>query len=101
MNGQYEVLSPWAEADPVPLRGISPRVKSLDGKTIGLLENLKPAARPILTVLEEKLKDKFPTSKFSWYTLKATHDVEIESDTKAKFEGWLKGIDTVIAAIAD
>jgi len=56
MNGQYEVLNPWAEADPVPLRGISPRVKSLDGKTIGLLENLKPAARSILTVLEEKLK---------------------------------------------
>jgi len=101
MNGQYEVLNPWAEADPIPLRGISPRVTDLTGKTIGLLHNLKPAARPILTVLEEKLKGKLPASKFSWYALKATHGVEIERDTQAKFKEWVKGVDAVIAAVGD
>ena len=35
-EGQYEVLSPWAEVDPIPLRGISPRIKTLAGKKIGL-----------------------------------------------------------------
>jgi hypothetical protein len=31
---QYDVLSPWAEVDPLPLRGISPRLDSLSGKKI-------------------------------------------------------------------
>jgi hypothetical protein len=30
-NSDYEVISPWAEADPVPFRGISPRLDSLAG----------------------------------------------------------------------
>jgi len=38
-NYQYEVLNPWADLDPVPLRGISPRVTDLAGKTIGLFRN--------------------------------------------------------------
>ena len=36
MNGQYEVLNPWAEVDPIPLKGIAPRVADLTGKTMGL-----------------------------------------------------------------
>ena len=34
-SSSFEVLSPWAEVDPVPLKGISPRLKSLEGKKIG------------------------------------------------------------------
>ena len=26
----YEVLSPWAEADPIPLKGLAPRLDKLD-----------------------------------------------------------------------
>ena len=58
MNGQYEVLSPWAEVDPVQLRGISPRVTDLGGKTIGLFINHKGAAPPIQAVVEAKLKER-------------------------------------------
>ena len=54
-NGQYEVLSPWAAADPIPLRGINPRLKDLEGKKIGLYANWKQPARPILTLVERKL----------------------------------------------
>ena len=44
-NGSvYEVLSPWAEADPVPLSGISPRLEDMTGKKIGLFCNSKRAA---------------------------------------------------------
>ena len=40
MNSQYEVLSPWAEADPIPLRGISPRLTDLkDKKILALLDD--------------------------------------------------------------
>ncbi len=50
-NNEYEVLSPWAEADPISSRGISPRVESLDGKKIGLYRNAKRAAEPVMNVV--------------------------------------------------
>jgi len=101
MNGQYEVLSPWAEVDPVPPRGISPRLAELEGKTIGLFaESYKIASVPILTVVEQKLKERFPSLKFSWLR----HGVNIainETGDKARFEEWVKGVDTVVTAIGD
>ena len=101
MNGQYEVLNPWAEADPVPVRGISPRVPDLNGKTIGLFASVnKPSAEPIQIVVERKLKARFPTAKFSWFTTE--HNLKVtETDDKARFEEWVKEIDTAVAAIGD
>jgi hypothetical protein len=101
-NGVYQVLSPWAEADLIPLRGISPRLNALAGKKIGLLGNTKRAARPILNVVEGKLKERFPTSEISYYiTLNAIGPQEIETENRAKFEEWLKGVDAVVAAVGD
>jgi hypothetical protein len=103
-NGAYEVLGPWAEVDPVPLRGISPRPADLKDKTIGLFANSKQAARPILTVVEEKLKERVPTAKFAWYTpqRKLPYSiVQTESENRGGFEDWLKGVDAVVAAIGD
>ena len=59
----YEALNPWADVEPIAMRGLSPRVKDLTGKTIGLLANAKTAAQPILTVVEEKLKARYPGIK--------------------------------------
>ena len=59
-NGSYEVLNPWADADPIPLKGLTaPRVTDRVGKKIGLFVNDKRAALPIRTVLERKLKERF------------------------------------------
>ena len=58
MSATYEVLNPWAEADPIPLRGLAPRLDSLDGKKIGLLSNNKRAAPLILNVTEKILKER-------------------------------------------
>jgi hypothetical protein len=102
VNGGYEVLSPWAEADPVPLKGISSRLKDLAGKKIGLFVLSKPAARPILTVVEAKLKQKYPTCQTSWYNSNIPWTkMQIESEDKAKFEDWVKGVDAVIGAVGD
>ena len=61
MSNDYEVLSPWAEADPIPLKGITPRTAELDGKTIGLFcSRYKPASTPILNAVESRLKEKYP-----------------------------------------
>jgi hypothetical protein len=93
-GGQYEVLSPWAEADPVPPKGLTaPRPDSLEGKKIGLYRNDKRAAQPVLTILEKKLKERFPSSQISWYT---THKTDVP-----EFDDWLRSVDAVVAAVGD
>jgi hypothetical protein len=98
---QYEVLNPWAEVDPVPLKGLAPRPDSLDGKRIGLYCNFKVAARQMLTALETKLKERFPACEFRWYHNPMMGVAEIESERKAKFEEWISNIDTAIFAVGD
>ncbi len=97
----YEALNPWADVDPVKLTGISPRLSKLEGKTLGLLYNFKNSARPILTIVESKLKKKFPTLKISWYP---GRDVDrwkgwLGEPDDINFRKWVKGVDAVIAAI--
>ncbi len=100
MNGQYEVLNPWAEADPIPLRGISPRVTELKDKTIGLLFSTKRAARPILTVVQEKLKERFPTLKFIWFPFDWYLDIA-ETKDKARLDKFIKEVEVVISSVGD
>lgn len=100
-NSQYEVLSPWADADPVPLKGLAnPRVTNLDGKKIGLFQNSKRAAGPILNVVERKLKERYPKAEISRYAAHAM-GASLEPQNITKFEDWIKGVDTVILAVAD
>ena len=102
MNDYYEVLSPWAEADPVPYRAINPRIPTAEGKKIGLFCNTKRVAEPLLKVLEDRLKKRFPTAVISWFfnTVPNTKMVD-ESDKVKDFEKWLEGVDAVIAAYGD
>lgn len=105
MSIQYEAFNPWAEIDPAPARGISPRVVNLAGKKVGLFANSKGLARPVLEVVQEKLKQRFPTAEFSWYRpseVNRYNVVQIESKAnKSVFEEWIKGVDTVVAAVGD
>jgi hypothetical protein len=97
---QYEVLNPWAEVDPKPVRGISPRIQGLGGKKIGLFGNYKRASVPMLTTFEKKLKDRYPDVQTS--LLHSTNWNVIEADfNKAKFQAWAKGLDAVVAAVGD
>lgn len=98
---QYEVLSPWAVVDPVPLRGLAPRLDSLDGKTIGLFKNFKRAAGPILEVVERELQERYPTAKFSWFNSNAANVLETETDNREKFEEWAKEIDAAVTSVGD
>jgi hypothetical protein len=100
-NCLYEVLSPWAEADPIPLRGISPRVTSLEGKKIGLYRNEKLAAEPIMNAVEERLKGRLPTAEFRPFVNPQKNEWIIEQDLKAEFEEWVKGVDAVVTAFGD
>jgi hypothetical protein len=98
---QYEVLNPWAEVDPVPLRGISPRLNTLAGKKIGLFANFKRAAKPMLVEVEKKLKARFPDIEASLYDSRSPNVDESETENRVGFTDWAKGVDAVIAAVGD
>jgi hypothetical protein len=95
----YEVLNPWAEVDPIPVRGITPRVGNLAGKKIGLLANQKHAANPILSVVEKELRRRFPDSTITRYA--AQRIPQHEAETKKAYQEWAKGVDAVVAAVGD
>jgi hypothetical protein len=101
MNDFYEVLNPWADADPIPYRGITPRLTDMAGKKIGLLRNSKRSAEPILNVAANKLKEKFPTIEFRWYRTNAFSASAEEKERFPEFEDWLKSVDAVIASVGD
>jgi hypothetical protein len=114
-NGQYEVLSPWAEADPIPLKSISPRLTDLAGKKIGLFTIVyKHASARVNSVIERKLKERFPDMEFSRYDRTRAGDLETSRDQigvavdpvqnqrdLAAFEEWVKGVDAVVGAVGD
>jgi hypothetical protein len=103
-SAQYEVLSPWAEVDQVPVRGISPRLKGLNGKTIGLFDNGKPKSRPMLNMVEKKLKERFPGVRIDYYEpvhKYRYHVIQTASDNKPTFEIWVNGIDGVVASVGN
>ncbi len=100
-EGRYEVLSPWAEVDAVPLRGISPRLESLAGKKIGLFANYKRAAVPIAESVQKRLKTMYPGSEISLFHSRRWNVTEIETENRDRFEAWAKGMDAVILVVGD
>ena len=99
---QYEVLSPWADVDPIPLKGITPRLSDLNNKNIGLFVNDKKAARPIQNVVERKLKERYPTLTFSYFHPGRGAEAEdVEKGEKVTLEQWVKSVDAVILAVGD
>lgn len=98
---QYEVLSPWADVDPIPLRSLSPRLNDLSGKKIGLFANFKRAARPMLAVVDKRLKERYPGIETSLFDSRGNNVLETETENKEKFEAWAKGVDAVVGAVGD
>ena len=100
-ENQYEVLSPWAEADPKPLKGISPRLDKLSGKKIGLFANYKRAALPIAGSLQKRLRAMYPDSEVSIYHSAEWNVTEIETEDREKFTKWVQENDAVILMVGD
>jgi len=100
-NSLFEVLSPWAEADPIPLKGLAPRLTALSGKKIGLLRNNKRSGEPILTVASRILKERYPDIEFSWFRGNTFSVSELEKERLKEFDDWIQSVDAVLAATAD
>ena len=98
---KYKALSPWGEADPKPLKGISERIDSLAGKKIGLFANYKRAAIPIAMSLKDQLDSAYPDSQVSIYHSDQWNVTEIETEKKETFKKWVKSKDAVILMVGD
>jgi hypothetical protein len=98
---RFKVLSPWAEVDPIAMRGISSRLDTLAGKKIGLFSNFKRAARPIVAEVEKRLKTMYPDCEISFFDSRGANVVETETKNKEQFIAWAKRVDAVILAVGD
>ncbi len=104
---QYDVLIPWAEVEQPPLHALTPRLDTLEGKTIGMFNSGKPASPFVLKAAEEKLREQFPAAKFSWFRLgHHYHGQPLYREPEhqlwlKKFKEWLQGVDAVILAQGD
>ena len=95
MSTDYEVMSPWADIDPVPPMGLSTRLDGLAGKKVGFFLNSKIAAEPMSAIIKEKLEEKYGSVKFSSFVRIPNISME-ETPEKEKYAEWLKGLDAVI-----
>lgn len=97
----YEVLSPWAEADPLPLRGLSPRLDTLAGKKIGLFQNFKQASKQMTATIGQKLKERYPGLETVLFDSTDQNVNVIETDKKNEFIKWAEGIDAAILLVGN
>jgi hypothetical protein len=64
---RLEVLNPRGEIKPPPTLAPAPRVTDLAGKKIGIYWNNKAGGNNFWDVIEELLREKFPTAKILRY----------------------------------
>jgi len=98
---QYSVLNPWAEVDPIPLRGISPRLQTLAGKKIGLFANFKRASVPIAESVGKRLKSMYPDIQTSLFHSTDPNVTETETKRREEFIAWIKSVDGVVSVVGD
>lgn len=96
-----QVLSPWSEIDPIPLKSPAPRLDSLAGKKIGLFANHKRAARPMLEVARTWLQGNYPDAELDLYVGTETNVPELWTRGKEKFQQWIDDMDGVVLAVGD
>jgi hypothetical protein len=56
-----------------------------------------------LSVVERKLKERFPTCKISWFNILSRNEkspAEMKL-SEAEFAKWIKGVDAVVTAVGD
>ena len=100
VDGQYELLNPWADVDPVPEKGLAPRLTDLAGKKIGLFRNDKRGSKPTMEAIVKILGQKYPTIKFIPFFRKGNISVA-DTEFLPDFEAWIKEIDGAIYAYGD
>lgn len=94
------LVTPSPDDDDIEQKPLVPRVDSLAGATIGLYDNGKPAAEPLLTAVQEQLADRYPDATFEWYHVPHLNQIK-DDDVQDDVREWAGSIDVGIGAIGD
>lgn len=95
---RISVLSPWSEVDTSVIAGLSPRLDTLNGKTIGMFSDFMNSATSMLKAVELEILRRFPEAKFSYLQyLTETTRIEEDPDFLPVFEAWLENVDCVLS----
>ena len=98
----YTVLSPWAASEAQQPRGLSPRLDTLSGKTIGLYAHFKGHAIKILDEIAKEISKSYPDVTFTHFQyLKEITEIIDDPEWSVKAAEWARGCDAVITAYGD
>ncbi len=99
---KYTVLSPWASSSCADPRGLSPRLSTLDGKTIGIYSHFKDQTPEIMKALAKVIEEHYPNTKFKFFQYaKDTTELINDPEGDAQVKEFLSGVDGVIAGMGD
>jgi len=90
-----------SDYDSREIHALAPRVDDVSEKRIGLYDNGKMAAEPVLAVLREKLEDRYPEATISTHAKEAKHVVQDPDELEAVREWAAEEIDVCVGAIGD
>lgn len=92
-----EAISPWAEIDALAIRGLSPRLETLEGKTIGMLGDFMDLAMHMLHAVEEELVKTYPNTQFSYLQYTAENGrLDQDMAFRPTLDAWLETVDAVM-----
>jgi hypothetical protein len=91
--GQVElkVLDPRAELMSTPAAPINPRLKTLEGKKIGILNNTKPGADYFQPYIMQVLKETYPKIEFKAWNI-SYNDYPNKADDLKALAAWSDGV---------
>ncbi|WP_336022792.1 UGSC family (seleno)protein [Halobellus salinisoli] len=95
-------LGATASGDPSELHALSPRIDELHGKHVGLYDNAKLAAEPVLEVLRERIDELYDDITFSYYSMEHLNYAK-DPEKLDEVREWARteDLDACIAAIGD
>ena len=94
MTNRMRVVNPIGHRRPVEEIHLARRLESLDGKSIGFIDNFKPNVGPFLTALEDLIRAEYPNVQ--------THRVRKEAQASYLIADRLHGkVDAVVNAWGD
>ncbi len=99
---KFTVYSPWAKSDYLEKRGITKRLSSLVGKTIGMYSSFKEYHPYFMEELERQMREILPDTEFSHYTYIVDQtDIHTDKIHYADFKEWISNVDAVVGIGAD